>query len=256
MASPKKIQIKELDVNTIHPVTSGDRKGGSKIVVIGKPGSGKSFLIDDLIYQKRHVFPVAQVISGTEDSNKFFSRRVPETFIYDTLKMDYIQNFIRRQKLAKELQLENPWSLLVCDDCMDNPKLFHQPVFQNLFKNGRHWKMLFILGMQYCMDIPPALRTCIDGVFVFRDPNPRNRKILYENYAGIIPSFKIFCDIMDQITDDHTALYIDNRQTSNDFQDCVFWYKAREVPEDFKVGSEDYWLFHKTRYDPQHALKI
>jgi hypothetical protein len=106
------------------------------------------------------------------------------------------------------------------------------------------------------MDIRPVIRTNIDGVFILREPNIRNRKIMYENYASIIPDFKLFCDIMDQITNDFTALYIHNGSKSNDWRDCVFWYKATPIPENFKFGCQDYWDFHYARYNPEYTDPI
>ena len=62
--------------------------------------------------------------------------------------------------------------------------------------------MWYILSLQYCMDIKPVIRTNIDGTFILREPNLKNRRNLWENYAGIIPDFSLFCNILDQITDD------------------------------------------------------
>ena len=113
--------------------------------------------------------------------------------------------------------------------------------------------MWFILSLQYCMDIKPVIRTNVDGVFILRESNLRNRKSLWENYAGVVPDFSMFCSIMDQITDNYTALYIHNATTSNTLEDCLFWYKAKEVPKEFRFGSRDLWKFHYNRYDSRYS---
>jgi hypothetical protein len=214
--------------------------------------SGKSYCIASLLYEKSHVFPVALVMNGTEDSNHFYeSIGFPSIFIHDKLDITKLEDFIKRQKVAKEY-LPNPWSALVIDDCMDDTKLFNDPTIQYLFKNGRHSKMLFILGMQYALDVKPTIRVNIDGAFIFREPNMKIRKALWENYAGVIPDFNTFNSFMDQLTEDRTALYIHNTGTSNKLEDCVFFYKAKEIPKGFKFGSTDYWDFHETRYNPEH----
>lgn len=253
------IKIKELDLDVIVPNIQNMNdydQGGSKIVVIGKPKSGKSYLIRDLLYSKKHIFSTGLVINGTEDSNHFYSNMFPDTFIFEQMDENIIKNFKRRQRLAKQLITENPWSVLILDDCMDKTGIFKTNLFQDVFKNGRHWKMLLIMSMQYSMDIPPNLRVCIDGTFIFREANLKYRKSIYENYCGIIPDFKLFCDIMDEITNDYTALYIHNNTNTNDWKECVFWYKAKKVPEDFKFGSQDYWEFHKVRYDDNYQKQI
>jgi len=244
-------RFRELDPDMIAPSTKNmDRpeQGGSKIVIIGKPGTGKTTLITSLLYEKSHIFPVGVAMSGTEDSNGHYSKIFPSSFVFNSLDKPVIEQFISRQKLAKK-HLPNPWGVLLLDDCTDDPKLFNDPMFLGIFKNGRHWKMWFVLSLQYALDIKPAIRTNIDGTFILRDTNLRNRKILHDNFAGVIPDFSLFCDIMDQLTDDYSAVYIHNATTSNKMEDCVFWYKAKPVPETFRLGCDDYWDFHDQRFD-------
>ena len=103
------------------------------------------------------------------------------------------------------------------------------------------------------MDVRPVIRTNVDGTFILRESNLRNRRSLYENYCGAIPTFDMFCQIMDQITNDYTALYIHNSTTSNKLEDIVFYYKAQPIPRDFRFGNKDFWKFHNHRYDPNHS---
>ena len=75
MSSPRELKIKEFTSDLIAPSSKNMYavdQGGSKIVVIGKAGTGKTSLITSLLYEKRDIFPVGIAMSGTEDSNNFF----------------------------------------------------------------------------------------------------------------------------------------------------------------------------------------
>jgi hypothetical protein len=258
--SPNTIQIKELNLELIRPSTQATTTsmekavelGGFKLVVIGKPGTGKSTLISSILYAKKHIIPVGIVMSGSEDSNGFYRRIFPSTFVFNEYNEDKIKECVRRQKIARE-HLENPWSILLLDDVTDEPSVFNRPLQQGLFKRGRHMALLYILSLQYSMDVKPVIRTNIDGVFILREPILKNRKSLWENYASVIPDFTLFCDVMDQLTTDHCSLYIHNASQSNNWQDSVFWYKADPPPKDFKFGCDDFKKFHFARYNPDYV---
>ena len=107
--------------------------------------------------------------------------------------------------------------------------------------NGRHYKMLFIITMQYPLGIPPNLRTNIDYIFILRENIKKNKERIYDSYAGIFPSYDLFSQVMDQCTENYECLVIHNGSKTNRIEDCVFWYKAAPHP-DFKIGSRDHWL--------------
>lgn len=252
MSEDNVYNIRQLDLDLIRPngksMSSKDTLGGHRVLIIGKPGTGKSFLISDLIYRKSHLIPVGLVFNGTEDSNHMYSKMFPELFIYDSLDLEQLEMFEQRQKHALEY-LDNPWALCVIDDCFDDPKLFKKKIISSLIKNGRHRKLMLIIGIQYCIDFPSALRPCVDGVFIFRENSRNVRHKIYENFGGLIPDFATFCCLLDQLTTENSALYINNSGTSNKLEDNVFWYKAEPVPKNFKFGSKEYWNYQTERVE-------
>lgn len=252
----RELRIKEFDFEQIRPSTNGimdPEHSGFKVIVIGKSGSGKSSIIKALLYSKKHIIPIGEVHSGTEDTNDFYKQMFPSTFIYNGLRIDKMKDFKKRQKIAKRY-VENPWGIVICDDVCDDSSILGTTIFHDFFKNGRHWKMLYVIALQYALDVKPAIRGNVDGVFILRDRSLTNRKKLFENYASVIGDFRDFCEIMDTITDDWTALYIDNNSSSNKMEDCVFWYKIprqEDIP-DFKFGCNEFWEFHEDRYDSKY----
>jgi len=239
-------EIQEFDPNLINPTEHNHSSeiGGSKIIVIGKAGTGKSTLIKYLMLLKRNIIPTALVISGTEESNKFYSSLVPSKYIYTEYSPTIIEKFIKRQKLAISYlrhPYSNPWSLLLLDDCTDDKKIFTSSLQQSLFKNGRHWKMLYILSLQHPTDIPPSIRTNTDGVFLFKETNENNLKNIYTNYGGIIPKYEMFKEYMARVTGDYTALYIDNTtQDNKPWHEKVYYWKVPKVSSNVKFGCFEY----------------
>jgi hypothetical protein len=254
------IHIKEFTFDLMMPNTANymdPEQGGGKYVVIGKPGTGKSTLISAILYAKKHIFPCAMVMSGTEDSNDFYKKKMPDTFVFSKYEEPQLESMIRRQRIAKK-HLDNPWVMCIIDDCTDNPAVFTKPIQGNLFKNGRHMKFLYLVSLQYSLDVRPAIRTSVDGTFIFKETNLKSRRSLWENYAGgVIPDFHVFCSILDQICDNHTALYIRNDPTvSNTMENGLFFVKATPPPANFKFGCPDIYQFHYDRYNPDYIPPV
>jgi hypothetical protein len=229
-------------------------------VFIGKRETGKSFLVRDLLYYHRSV-PIGTVISGTESANSFYGKIIPNLFIHDIYTPEIINNALKRQKMViKKINKEtasygktniDPRAFLILDDCLYDQSWIRDQNIRSLFMNGRHYKILFIITMQYALGIPPSLRTNIDYVFILRENYVSNRKRLYEHYAGMFPTFEIFCQVMDQCTEDYTCLVINNNSKSNKLEDQVFWYKADDHPS-FKIGAPEFWEHHNSNFNDNY----
>jgi len=239
------LQLRKFDINDI--------TDESVVVLIGKRDTGKSFLCKDILYHHQNI-PVGQVISGTEGANHFYSKMIPKLFIHNEWDPQIVQNMIKRQKMLLEKINDgntniDPRSFLILDDCLYDNTWAKDKYMRSVFMNGRHFKILFLLTMQYALGIPPNLRTNIDFIFILRENYVSNRKRLYEHYAGMFPSFEMFCQIMDQCTENYECLVINNNAKSNKLTDQVFWYKA-ETHGDVKLGAPSFW-----EYSEKNGLK-
>jgi len=239
------LNIKKFDMNRI--------RDDSIVVMIGKRNTGKSYLIRDLLYHKRDI-PIATAISPTEMANKFYTNLIPKMFIHYEYQTNILKNIMKRQKkLVKRIQAgENdidPRAIFIMDDCMyDNKGWQNDKYIRYLFYNGRHYSIgPYILTLQYAMGIPPTLRTQIDYVFLLRENVIANRKRLYEQFAGFIPTFDMFCHVMDQCTENFECLVIHNGSKSNKIEDQIFWYKAEPRP-DFKICPPEIWEYSEKNF--------
>jgi hypothetical protein len=264
------LELKKFDMRNIS--FKPNESKGPVVVLIGRRDTGKSFLVRDLLYYQQEI-PIGTVISGTEEGNGFYGKMVPKLFIHNEYNTAIIENILKRQKtVLKQIKKEmetykkstiDPRTFVILDDCLYDNTWSRDKMMRLLFLNGRHWKVMLIITMQYPLGIPPTLRTNIDYVFILREPYIANRKRIYENYAGMFPTFESFSQVMDQCTENFECLVINNNSKSNKLQEQVFWYKA-DNHGDFKLGSKEFWELSKgynsgdedeTTYDPGSVTK-
>jgi len=264
------LELKKFDMKSIS--FKPNESKGPVIVLIGRRDTGKSFLVRDLLYYHQDI-PIGTVISGTEEGNGFYGKLVPKLFIHNEYNTAIVENILKRQRsVLKQIKKEietykrstiDPRTFTILDDCLYDNTWSRDKMMRLLFMNGRHWKIMLIITMQYPLGIPPTLRTNIDYVFILREPYIANRKRIYDNYAGMFPTFESFCQVMDQCTENYECLVINNNVKSNKLQDQVFWYKA-DTHNDFKLGSKEFWELSKgmgdsdnedDNYDPNNVKK-
>jgi hypothetical protein len=150
---------------------------------------------------------------------------------------------IKEGKKAKDDSI-----ILIMDDCMSDKKWLKDPNITEMFFNGRHHHLSFILTMQYAVGIPPEMRSNFDYIFLLAEDTINNRKKLYEHYAGMFPTFDIFQQVFSDLTENYGMMVINNRVHSKNITDKVFWYKAKTVPT-FQVGCNRFRKFHDKAYD-------
>lgn len=263
------LELKKFDMRSI--TFKPDENKGPVIVLIGRRDTGKSFLVKDLLWHHQDI-PVGTVISGTEMANGFYAKHVPKLFIHDEYNTVLIENILRRQKaVLKQVKGQmdaykktsiDPRTFVILDDCLYDNTWAKDKMMRLLFMNGRHWKVMLIITMQYPLGIPPQLRTNIDYVFILRENYLSNRERIWKNYASMFPTLESFCSVMDQTTENYECMVINNNAKSNKIGDQVFWYKAQDRP-DFKLGSKEFWEMSKNmaeddeedEYDPTKGKK-
>lgn len=235
-----------LHIKPFKPETIED---GKVSLIIGKRGTGKSVLLKDLMYYKRH-FSAGVVMSGTEEGNGYYKGWVPDVFVYNDFNRDVIAKIIERQKKLSNEGKARP-VFVVLDDCLYDKKILRDKAMRAVFMNGRHWKIHLWCTAQYLMDVPPDIRMQIDYVFVFRDNAFNNRKKLHSHFFGVFEKYDDFSTVMTNCTENYECLVLNNAAHSNDIESTVFWYKAK-IRNNFRMGSDEMWRFHTTNYNPRH----
>ena len=250
------LQIKKFDISKMVDHCT--------IAMIAKRATGKSYLTREIMYHKKKLAS-AVAISRTEALNSFYSEFIPDSYIYSEYTPDILARIYKRQSIMNEenkirvIGKKKPKDdaiMIIMDDCMSSKGTWlKDPNILELFFNGRHHHVSFILTMQFSLGIPPELRSNFDYIFLLGEDAVNNRKRLYDHYAGMFPTFDIFQQVFSDITENYGVMVINNRIHSKNITDKVFWYRAREVPK-FKLGCNKYHRYHKSSYNADWNKKL
>ena len=235
-----------------------------RIAIIGASGTGKSWIIREIFYNMRNDIGCGIVIAPTDKMNKFYDDFIPSSYIYHEYSSEIIPKLLTRQKKIiekndsrikigkKEIDTR---SFFIMDDCMASKHLWlKDPNILEIMNQGRHFKLSYILSMQYCLSIMPELRTQFNYIFILGEDNAASRKKLHDHWCGVIPSFSMFETIFMQTTANYGCLVVNNRIKSTDLTKKIFWFRAKEIPN-FKIGSIEYKKYHDDNYDPNYLNK-
>ncbi len=235
------------------------------IQVISSPTGGKTFLIQFLFYALKHVYPAAVVYCGTEMSQGAFSPVVGGAFVSPSYNEGDHRKNVSRQIMCFKEKCPFKEIISVIDDFGYNKKISKSETIVGAYKNGSQWyHSLQIYGYQSINDIPDDLRNGASFVFVFFEKEDSNRRKIHRAYfKTLIPEYKDFCQLMNDICEKHVALVVDLKKQSSVLSECVFYFKApfwrwkhsdkpekeRPYPEGWRFGCQQFIEWSDQRYD-------
>src|SRR5690606_26704805 len=96
------------------------------------------------------------------------------------------------------------------DDCLgvDN-RFFYHKVFDDIAYNGRHFNFTMIISIQYCMEMPPRMRSQLDYIVSFQETNLSNKKRLYNYLFGVFDDYKGFEKTLNRCTINYECFILD-----------------------------------------------
>ncbi len=258
----KVVPVKDFDMNKLRFNKEG-KFLNPRICVIAKSGSGKSWVIRDIMSVMSDI-PCGIVIAPTDKMTKFYDTVYPSAFIHHEYSPVILEKLFERQRIIikknnerekKGKRLLDPRVLLIMDDLQSKKNEWvDDPNFKSIMCEGRHFGITLILSLQYSMAIPPELRSQFNYVMLLNESNFSNRRKLFEHYCGIFPKYEIFDNLFNQLTDDYGTMVIDNASNSRDLNDRIFWYKAH-VKDSFPIGSDAFIKFHRENFQEEDDKK-
>ena len=216
------------------------------ILIIGKRGTGKTTLLRCLMSQMHELGQVHLPIgmSPTEESMEMMREVMPAACVHRGMNTAAIGNIIHHQRAVARAEANGgeprEHILLCCDDCSYDKQALRTVEIRDLFMNGRHLKLAFILAQQYLVDLPPDLRANCDYVFALRDSIKDNVQKLHKMFFGCFSSYADFDTTFRTLTDNWGCIVLDNTTKSSKLEDQVFWFKADPDLPPFRLGRARY----------------
>lgn len=259
-ADGQKLRLKRFNIKWIHEISPSPT-----IAMIAKRGSGKSTAIRAIMDYYKDI-PGGNIISRTDRMDPFFREFFPDLFIFYEYASDIVQNLLDRQEFIKEkndnrkkkkkTQIDTrAW--LVMDDCLSQKKKWEkdEPI-KEVFENGRHYDLFYILTMQYPLGLGPSFRDNFDLIFIFGANFLNIKKTIFDNYTGMFDTFEIFNAVFKKCTVNYGCMVINNRTKSDKIEDIVYWWRAPTKKIKELIGHKTFVRHHHEKYDKKYRKKL
>jgi hypothetical protein len=206
------------------------------ILLVGKRFSGKSTTSVAIARQ----FDAHRWAAwcGTKDTEDYWAERFGSSAtvwgpdeVGKVALLRIIQYQERKVRLYKKI-LKKPFPAkytigLVFDDVTSKRQFRRGEILEDLFSNGRHYKAVIIISCQYIKQLPPAVRTNTDYLFMLHNTK-RTCRILYEEYVENPDEFTMFLELLRTVTSQTDASGKD-MYNSLVYNGCIKTYKLDEM---------------------------
>ena len=211
-------------------------------LIIGTRGSGKSVLLQDLLFQTKGAFDYGLAMTATYSSAQTLRKLFPPCFVFDQgYNFDIADAMLANAKQFASEGKEKA-GLLLLDDCAFDDKIMKSDTMRELHLNGRHAKITLMSTTQYCLTVSPLLRANIDYILCMQDNVIANRKRLHNFFFGCFETFQQFDSVFKAVTKDYGCLVLDNTDKTGSLEQSVKWYRSLPTPNTFRVlRNRFYW---------------
>lgn len=225
------------------------------VLVVGERGSGKTRVMMHILYCMARKLDMCVVFCPTRDTREEFQQHVPRTFCYPKYTKEHLKRIYSAQNLLSEReQVRNEATGevvalptlhrigLVFDDSMHDKREMSGGAMREVLMNGRHDNFFYLNGVQYVMDMSKDLRSQIDVVIAFPQPNLSYREPLRENVLGIFHTDEELVAAFSSLKARECLVF--DQRAYRDKRQCLFRMKAKVPLPDFIVGSKAFWAMH------------
>jgi nucleoside-triphosphatase THEP1 len=185
------------------------------LLIVGKPGQGKSHLIKYLCYD---------VIKKKKTDNIFLFGGSTFTGAYDYLPKPYIGKYTENNlkkivnwQLSRIKNNKAKDIMIIFDDVMNLTNEFKRDLFRKLISEYRHYRIAFIFSVQYLKGVNPVFRECTTHAVFFKTSNKLSLDAIHENFMNDLSNSKEVGNYLKTKLDEkHKFLFVDIHADDND----------------------------------------
>lgn len=200
-------------------------------LIVGKPASGKTFLLQYLMmldhsdYNKN---PIKYgVVFTTTKFNRHYESLFPAEYIHSSYNPEALQSLLDIQSSTGGQHR----AFVIFDDCLDQ-KAFASQLFLNLTTTFRHYNIDVYLVTQYIFRVPPPVRECATRVGMFRTTTERSVKACYESFGAFFRRYEDFKEYIINSTGDYQFVWYIANSSSETVDEVYHIHKCpRSLPD-------------------------
>lgn len=202
-------------------------------LIIAKRYSGKTHLLKWMFSQIHKQFDLGIIVSKTAKATGEWDIINSKYLLsnYEESVIEGLYNYCDlRKRQGKPVKM-----FMIFDDIVGYVNL-KTNFMATLITTARHIGIsLFFISQKMTDTIPPVLRTNSDYVFIFKNPNLKEVRDIWEEYgSALLSEFNDFKEWMKNNVGDYKALVINKKTQSNEWQDIYRIIKAPEkIPSFF-----------------------
>jgi hypothetical protein len=209
------------------------------ISIIGTCGSGKSFLLRNMIFQfsKLGFFKFGCVFTGTSFNSDY--EFMPEGSVHSDYSEAKLEKYISTLRTWLELHPGEklPPNFLILDDLLGRMKP-NTNSFNSLVSTFRHYNMtIFITSQMMVRNISTLLRELTDVAFVFRTRFKNSLESLYNAYGQLLENQDEFSELLNTATREQYSCLV-YKARKEEKEDSYSSYQAPKDDLNFKLKFE------------------
>lgn len=175
------ILAEKFQINDFDPLVIPKDITGGIIAIIAATGTGKTFLLRDILSKIHENYDRFYLFSGTAKLQKDYDF-FPKEFIfehYSELKMEELWEINYGHEDPERV-------LIILDDVINDPEFIKSLVLKKYATGSRHVKITVFLLTQFLNSLKPIIRNNLRLVITFESDNYKERRKFIDEYLSLI----------------------------------------------------------------------